>query len=269
MAQHTSGSITDIVALVGAIQALCASDGWTVDYSTTGRVHLSKSGYHYEVFSSDSSIIAMIGCTGYAAGQPPASQPGASPSALTHALFSGGNTTYYEIISTGTAVFVCLSRYTSGAGYGNGCAFGVISEKIGSWAGGQFVMPGQGVALAGHYFLFSATSLGHIMIDGQWAPNVSYGYGCGLYAANIALRNKMPSLFNAGILTLPITIYLRNASSATLYHPIGYAPNLFAVRGGDVYLPGETIQIGGVTHLFVVDHPTVSAVAGLLVKMVA
>lgn len=264
MAHSVSGNVTTVNALVSACNDVCAADGWTIDLFTTGRLHVHKGAYHYEIYAYTANNVGFVACTGYASGQTPPNQPGASPIGSTHIWVS--ESTYYQIISTGTNLLCFLYRTYSTVV--NFCALGVIAEKVGSWTGGQFVLAG-----ASSYSIpcqvWSIPNSLYVSINGSWTPNASFGTGCGLYATSTTLRGKMPSAFNAGLLRHPITVYLRNVSNSVLYHPIGYAPNIYSCRGGDVYLIGETIQIEGESHLFCGDTPTISTIATLLVKMEA
>ena len=264
MANTASGNVAAVNDLVEAFRIVCAADGWTVDYSTTGRIHIHKGSYHFEIYAYTSNNLGIVGCTGYTSGQTPPNQPGASGILQTHVIAS--STTNYQIISTGSNVICLLYRL-----YGpaiNSCAFGTISEKIGSWSGGQFVLGGSSY-YSTNCDIWSTVSAGVLMMDGAWAPNASFGSLCGLFGTTVNLRSRMPNTYNAGILRLPITVYLRNLTTPTLYHPIGYAPNIYQANGADVYMIGETIQVNGEDHLFAGSVPGISTVANLLIKMEA
>lgn len=265
MAQRASGTTSTISGLLAAIVTVCSADGWTIHLNTASRVHISKNGYHYELYAGSSDTIYLVGCTGYDAGAIPTAQPGASSVATCPSMVYSPLITTYVVISTGTSLFCFLDRR---AYIGGTFSLGVIQDKIGSWTGGQFV---QGIgafnseslpwSLSGFY-----PSPTPIYINGSWTPNTSWGHGTGVYDV-CTLRSEMPCSYNAGVLLLPTPVFVKNVTDSSLLHPIGYVPDLYMVRGGDVYLVGDVVTFDGTDYTAEVVRPGVSTMATLMVKM--
>lgn len=260
MAQHAKGSAASVNALVETIKNTCAADGWDVDYFITGRAHVHKGAHHFEVYTYSSVSLGLVACTGYSSGRSAINQPGASPVAFGAVLVSG-YPILYQIVVTGFSFIGIFNR-----GSNNNptcCQFGVIADKVGLWTGGQFVMSGPNVISTCQ--VWSSLCVANVYLGDQWTPSAMYGAGTGLYPSPLSL--KQPNVFNGGILQLPIPIYLRNVSNSNLLHPIGYAPHVYGVSGGDVYLPGDTITIGGQAYLFAVSSAVATNQANIMFKL--
>lgn len=264
MGEYSSGSATTFDQLIAAIKSVCVADGWSVDLDTAARIHIHKGDYHFDLGQSGGTL-TITGCTGYASGQSAANQPNAK-TANANTVFYSGFTTHYTMVSTGPN-FYCTS-YTPGTAVRSFWGFGVVVDKVGVWDGGQFVH-GNNVAFSADnvpwYGLFQGPTI-HMRINNEWAPNTTYGAFIGNYHT-CGLRGKMPFAHNAGILKLPLDIYHKNIGNSALLHPVGQAPNLYMVRGGDVYAIGDTITFDGDDFVFLGELGQSSTVASLMVKL--
>lgn len=266
MASTVSGYLTSIDVVVNACKTLAEQNGWTIDRHDAGtRVHFHKGVLHFEVYKYSATHLGLVGCSGYNSGSTPTAQPGASAATLGYILdYAGpgadGMMPMFRLVATGTSIYIFpgVLDYSSYPINTRGMALGEITDKIGSWEGGQFVC-GSYAGSSGSsqdFWLFSAHPLNSdtsflLNIGGSWAPNASYGYAVGRYSDCWALRSKMPNLFNAGVLPVPLPLFVKNIANGSLLHPIGYAPGLRVLAGGDVYMDGDTIVIGADTYLLV------------------
>jgi len=258
--------LTSIDVVVNACKTLAEENGWSIDrHDLNTRLHLHKGLLHFEVYKYSSTHLALVGCSGYDSGASATAQPGASAATTGYILdYAGpsneGTMPMFRLVASGTSIYI-FPGVIDGSNYPvntRGMAFGEITEKIGNWADGQFVC-GAYTGSSGNssdFWLFSAhpvsTDISFLLkINGSWAPNTSYGYAVGRYSSCSALRSKMPNVFNAGVLPVPLPLFVKNISNGALLHPIGFAPGLRCIEGGDVYMDGETITIGADTYILV------------------
>ena len=259
--------LTSIGQAVDSIKTLAEDNGWTIDRHDAGsRCHLHKGTLHFEVYYYDNRKLGIVGCTGYASGSSATAQPGTSaarPGWILNSPINANNeglSPQVRYVASGNSIY-CFFGYAQSTGYGmntRAMAFGEITDKIGNWVGGQFVC-GTYKDTNSYSFdfpLFSnhtATSDVHlaVMLDGAWVNPGSAGTFVGRYLSCPHLRSKMPNIYNAGILPVPLPLFRQNVSDAGLLHPVGFAPGLRVISGGDTYIDGDTIMIGADTYLLV------------------
>lgn len=262
MSERITGVARNVQAIIAAIKTVCADDGWAVDLDTANRIHVHKDGYHFDIDAGASTnTMNLYACTGYSSGNAAANQPGASGAAECYFIATSSVDTRYEITVTGHNLYAFLDVQSATQG---GFCWGVITDKIGTWTGGQFVQGKPGSASVGIFS--SANTNTRLSINGEWAPNATYGALVGMQDV-CSLRGEMPFHYSAGILRMPVPIFVRDVSNASLLHPAGYAPNIYMMRGGDVYMNGDTITFEGEQYRCVVERPGVSTSTTFMLKM--
>ena len=253
---------TSINDIVSGISTLATANGWTVDYSAAGRVHIHKGGLHFDIYSYDAHQIGIVGCSGYAAGSAATAQPGASPVSVGYvfdiSVSGNGYVAKYRMVASEDNIYVTV---LTGCSFDPGFTyrffgFGNIVDKVGSWSGGQFVLgaPGSSGYNNSSSMGFDNASLLRVLINGSWAPNTSYGWGTSS-GISPTISGKMPNKYNAGLMPLPIPLFVRNIADSSKLHPIGFAPNTLRISGGDCYLQGDTFIMGGSTYTAVSHRP--------------
>jgi len=271
MAATLRENLTSTGQIVNSIKALAEANGWTIDrHDVSSRLHLHKGANHFEVFVYDGQRIGMVACTGYAAGSSASTQPGTSNYnpwgtgvgwVIGSNLANDGGVPKVRYVCTGNTIY-CFFGYCQSSGYGmntRAMAFGEITDKIGNWTGGQFVSD-QYASTNGYSFdmwLFGSADSEmnlQVFVNGAWTDQSTHptvGKAVGFYDTCGALRSKMPNVYNAGILPVPLPLFVRNKSNSSFLHPIGYAPGLRTIAGGDIYVDGDTITIGSDTYIMV------------------
>ena len=232
--------------------------GWTIDYYITGRTHMHRDAYHFEVTYYNATAFNVYACTGYADGQAVTSQPGVS-GRVEHNI-SYNVTAAHFFAASSTALY--HGRYNSTYGQYNWGGFGWISDKIGAWNGGQFVAGG---AWNSTDFFRSEQDEGYLYYEGDVGGGLLGNYKCN---GGGVLSGKMPFYFNAGIIPVPITLFRKNPANTAQRIPIGYAPGVCVGYGGNVYTVGETITIGADSWVWAPgDTGSSASMAELLFKL--
>lgn len=264
MALYQFYTFTSTDQLISDLNDFALANGWSVDffglYSSHNRLHIHKGSNHFEIWYSSSTVANINGCSAYSGGSAPASQPGASGTKALGSLAAG---VLYCFVSCGTSMYLG-STASSGAGSWAWAPIGEVIDKLGSWTGGQLVSgkPANAVIYNGTFDLTSGHA-GQLFYNGSWTPNSS-GVVAGAVAGSggeFELLKCQPSTFNGGILPIKIKLWVRNATTPTLLYPIGYAPGIYRVNGGDIYSVGDIIPIGEVDHLIMPAlYPTIGNV---------
>ena len=240
------------VDFINSLATWLATVGWTVDYNSgSGRIHFHKDTVHMEMWSSavvSTNVYAAI-CTGYAAGQTSANQPGYSVSQNNYMYFAVGGSvypSYLRFVSTPHAVFIFSLATYSGNQYQASLAFGRINTKLGTWGGGEFLSCGYLSPFSSHLNYTNFV----VRYNESWTPLVVAG-GVNMQTdVCISLSSKMPILYSGGIIPIPQLVFKHDVSSTNLLHPIGYCPDFYLVGGGDAYLSGDIVTISGTDYLF-------------------
>lgn len=239
--------------------AFAAANGWTINANGTygssyRRVHFSKGSAHFECYE-DATSTKLIGCTGYAAGSNPDAQPGVS--GVKNFMPTVG--VRYWLVSTVVAIYIGAEVSAGGAVYW-GC-FYAVQEKIGNWNGGHGLhqpLNSNRIFNSGCY----GTSQGsnQMYFEGAWSPTTVAGAVSGSTTSDLSLLDRQPFKYNAGILPLPVGLFRHNLSTTTLKHPLGFAPGLFRINAGDVYVMKEELVIGADTYLVMpINHNVVGS----------
>jgi len=228
-------TFTDIAAFLGDLADFAAANGWGVQKQPGTRVSISKGDARYRVDYSSASAVKL-----YASPDGGATYNSAAPSI--DYLINGAS---YAFVSCGTTIYI--GRVYPSTGWFSGGLITVV-HKVGAWSGGQLV---HGTSMNSHYFLNgTAFYSASMFVNGAWSTMGSLREGSvqGSIDRDLVLANKQPSLYNAGILPMPVTIFVCNASTAYL-HPAGRAPGLFRINAGDVYTSGEILPFGEDSYL--------------------
>lgn len=246
MSLTEQGTITSANQVVESLKNFVAANGWVVDfyglYNAYNRLHCSKAGAHFEIYATAASVVTNLGCTGYTSGAIPTAQPGASATAPM--TFTAG--ALYCLVSSGNSIYLGATATTASGSWLWG-GFGQIGEKVGVWPGGQWVAAGAAGAV-----LFNATTYtSHkckLLRNGVWSGISLVEGAVKGSASDLSLLSAQPNHYNGAIVPVPILLSVANATTS-LFHPIGYAPGIYACKGGNIYMCGDIIPIGGVDHL--------------------
>lgn len=244
MAFYQKGIITTANQLVADFKVLAEANGWTIDlfttYLTYNRVHLHKGTSHFEVYATSPMIFSIVGCTGYSAVDIPTAQPGATAQKPCVALVAGQD---FCIISTTGAI--CISYYNSSWAQRMWACIGTIQTKIGTFSDGMFCCNSYTSFLGLDWFSYT----GQLYINGSWTTEAAAGGFGGSVNYDTHICAKQPMEYNAGILPVPVTLFLGLASNGTMKQPIGFAPGVFRCNGGNIYTRAEEITVGADTYL--------------------
>lgn len=254
MALHQFYTFTGTNQFISDLNDFALANGWSVDffglYNSNNRIHVHKGSNHFEAWYNSTTVVNLNGCSGYSSGSAPSSQPGVSGTKALGSLAAGS---LYCFVSCGTTMYLG-STAAGAAGAWSWVILGEIlaADKIGTWAGGQLVgsRPSSGLIFSSVWDLTSQAS-GQMFYNGSWTPNSSNAIA-GAVAGNgseTELIKKQPCTYNGGILPVRVKLWVRNTTTPSLLHPVGYAPGLYRVNGGDIYSVGEIIPINGVDHL--------------------
>lgn len=266
MAYYTAGTCTTAATLLSSISTFLTSNGWTVDIITSTRLHVHKAAVHIEFWMSGNSLYTMA-CTGYDSGLSSALQPGGAGS-LTYVQLSFQSTTLsFVFVSTANAFYMALQHY-GGYAYRALLGFGTVVDKFGSWTGGLFFAAGSMGSQQNASLFEPDRDVFRLFINDAWTPLSTAASGA-MGGLNVltALRTKQPNAYNAGILPQPVFMFKRNSSNASLFHPVGYFPDVMAFSGGAVYVEGEQLTINGVAWVATAMNPFATAVPYLLFKV--
>jgi len=254
MALWETGSVAGAGAYLDLLKAFAETNGWTIDlYVASSRAHLHKGANHFElyVYSGD---IRIYGCTGYASGSAYNAQPGTN--AYYKPISPYTTSAPYIFVSCGnTLYFMAWRSYYGKSGWG---CIGEITDKIGAWNGGQFFC---GMSGGGDNFFTTDSSVA-MYFEGAWhdggtvnSTTSAAGSVVGMNATGgTALSQKQPNPYNLGILPIPVALFRRNPDNTAQYIPIGYAPGLRLISGGDVYTNLEEITIGADSCLLTIGN---------------
>jgi len=255
MAAYEFFAATTTNLFIQNIKTKAEAYGWTIDffglYSGNNRLHLHNAdGAHFEIWYSTTAIVNLVSCTGYDSGATPTAQPGVSAT-----QFMSSN--WMHFIAVGPhAIFLKLTNSTS-AGYR--ChQFGYINDKIGAWSGGNCISNANVSTTFLNYLnglwclnnTLSASNTGQVLINGAWSSNgnitgTSWPGGTIKPTAAPTLYSKMPFAYSGGILPVPLLLTQVDLVTTTLFHPIGYAPDVRFFNGGSTYVQLEEITING------------------------
>jgi len=259
-----SDFITSIDVVIEALFLLATDNGWTIDrHDTNSRLHISKSGYHFDIYKVSSTVMGIAACQGYDSGATYSAQPGTSPyKTSTIYDYAGPDKSGYmprfRVCASGNSMFI-FPGVIDGSSYyirTRGMAFGVIedADKIGNWTGGQYVFGAFVGNNSSDFWLFDNSNTSQstalaVYVNGEWAPGANLGQPVGRFSTLSHIRGKMPNVFNAGVLPTKCPLFAANISNSGLYHPLGFVSGMRLVRGADVYLDGDTFNIGADTYV--------------------
>lgn len=249
MALYQSGQVASADGFISDLNTFLAANGWTVDffglYSSHNRLHAHKGLFHVEIWYRDASSINIAGCTGYDSGSAPIAQPSVSATLYNYVIFSTANTYMFVSVAEGVYIF----NYRSG--YKGLIFLGSIVDKSSAWTDGLFIS-GMTAQATNNNPLTGVSGTGTLLyIDGAWktvSAVASAGAVTGLNGA-FSLNTKMPNPYNGGHLMVPIRVFERNATTASLLHPLGHFPSVRGILGGDVYVHGQEVPLGTDTWL--------------------
>jgi hypothetical protein len=245
MAFYQYGIVTTANQLVADFKILAEANGWTIDlfttYLTYNRVHLHKGSSHFEVYATAGTAFSVVGCTGYSSGAIPTAQPGA-----TAAKDTGYVTANYGFCLISTAGGLYIGHFSNGHNYWCWAGICTLQAKIGTWADGIICFNSYSQP-----FNISAYTSGEsqLYINGAWTPSVAAGGFCGSVGSDLDMCAKQPMEYNAGILPIPITLFVRLVTDYTKFQPIGFAPGMYRCNGGNIYTTAEEIPVGADTYL--------------------
>lgn len=244
----SSGSVSNQFLI--DLAAFAAENGWSIDFNgvyltSWRRLHMHKGGLHVDMASNAALSGTIYGCTGYAAGNTPATQPGVDGPSRTFVLVYNGR---YMFVSTVGGLYMGLQAVNNGSwGWGG---FYLIQSKLGSFTEG-FGVVGLPSSSNGFGSSFAAPATCHkLFYNGAWSTIVAAG-GIITTADTTLLANSrvQPFFYNAGILPIPILILVGYIPDSSKYQPLGWLPGAYLTSGGDVYNTLDLLTIGADTYL--------------------
>jgi hypothetical protein len=254
MALYQKYTFVDVATLLSNLAAFGTANGWSISTKTSTRVEMAKGGTIFRIDYQNASSIRLY-----------ATPSGGTINASSVYIDQLTVGQPYMFVSCGTTLYIGRV-YSSVWNWG-----GLINvvDKIGSWSGGAMV---HGVSSTSvNFFSASAYTQATLYRNGAWSyfgASPVAGAIKGSIAQDTALADKQPCQLNAAIMPIPVTIFVCNTVT-TLLHPIGVAPGLYRINAGNVYVPEETIPIGGVDYLVMPFGYLVSGSRDLLFKLSA
>ena len=245
MATLFSNSGTSYTTFISDLASFLVANGWTNDLVTSSRIHTHKGGWHFELFYS-TVYFYVIGCTSYDSGQGSTTQPGTGPNTGAAANILGSTGGYYRFVSTPTTITI----FTVNANYvatSRTISFGYGITPIGGWTGGGFYSAGNGVNGYPPVYTVNSYASFSMYVNGAWTPLALAGGANGLLGTSSTLYQKMPFIYNGGLLPIPITLFKRDVSVTSNFHPLGVAPDIRSISGGSIYLDLDTLTYNGQT----------------------
>lgn len=283
MAAYEFFAATTTNLFIENIKTKAQAYGWTIDffglYSGNNRLHLHNAdGAHFEIWYSTTAVVNLVSCTGYDSGAIPTAQPGVS---ATQVMSSN----WMHLIAVGPhAIFIKLTNNVHVSGY-RVHQFGYINDKIGSWSGGNCISNAVTSTTFMNYLSAlwslnnnaSANSTGQVLINGVWSSNsaitnISWPGGTIKPTVAATLHSKMPFAYSGGILPVPLLLTQVDPVTTSLFHPIGYAPDVRFFNGGNTYVQLEEITINGEKWLALNQEETFGTfvtVPNLLIRLAA
>ena len=268
MGNYTTGTCATAESLLSNISTFLTSNGWTVDLTSSTRLHVHKAEAHVEFWLSGNEFYTMA-CTGYDSGLSSALQPGGASSLSYLQLVFNSKLLSFVFVSTANAFYMSVQKNSSYP-YRSLQGVGTIVDKLGAWTGGLFFAGGNTWA-SDYSSLFEVEQNVSVrmLVNGVWssstinAPMAATG---GLDVL-VSLWPKQPNVYNAGILPQPIFIFQRDSLAASMLHPLGYFPDVMAFYGGSVYAEGELITINNDMWVVSAMSPAEMVVPYLLFKV--
>lgn len=280
---YETGSATGVVDLLSKLRTFLTANGWTENrWSAQGSgnwLNISKSSMFVNIVSDPSAgtssepghFLRVYGATSYASGSAYTAQPNTSGVCIVNGLGTTSLTAYH-FFASGDYVYAVIEVTP---GYYKHLHFGIL-EKFGTYTGGWFVMATaqdyvtSGANLTNDFYSghcipwccsgksSAANGRNQIRADINGASNkwfdmyqsttianraISGVYGA--LAVNIGqnLLANSPNALNGLTLFTPCMILAGNSNS--LYNPLGYGPDIRAVRM-DNLTAGQTVTIAGV-----------------------
>lgn len=258
MGAWEKGSYTTLVDWVDKFATFLSSNGWTLDFNdyTDGyrRVHTHFGAMHFDMYVASTSQINFYACTGYDAGEDWNGQPASKGIAASSTLNSG---TYYFVATASSIYFSLIINYSSQTGNVKWGGFGLLTNKIGNWDGGQWLQIGN---LSASLFTTSAYSSSNshphaiILVDGEMYGNSGLAENCmtGSFGSVALFSDGVPMDCNQGLLPIPILVFLV-AEDTEFRKPVAYVDDLFSISSS--YLPNEEIlTIGGSDYIVMTTY---------------
>lgn len=256
-AAHTDTTTADI--LIAQLKVFAEANGWTVvyygTYNSHNRLHLLKNGCYFAFWYAEAYKLYVGGHTGFDSALGPGAQPGMS-GVVYWGVGASGNC---DFISTPYAIYF---RYLTVDWNNNRLVgFGMIpaGDKIGSWTGGAFITGfddsgarnGSFTAYPAQYYNNGGyVAWSSFYINGAWSTLACASAGA-VVSYPCGVRGEMPFYYNMGVLPFPLLAARLNSVNTTYLHPVAWFPDLYVVRGGDVYGHLDEVTVGADTMLMV------------------
>jgi hypothetical protein len=271
--EFTYTTANDVLA---RLKLFAEANGWTTDLYSEGtnyRLHIHKGVAHFDMLvDALNNRFILYGCTGYDAGATNSTQPNTSPTPSSYNQFVVGDTVYL-ISCIGIMV---VKRYTYSSYLCRAVMYiGNITDKVGVWADGIFVKNFcVWYTLSNDTFPSSMGEIAFAYVNGQWTAKSSTGVDrlIGLAVNDDAINPtnlgiSQPTSFNASILPFPVPLCKANSATATVWHTLGFVPNVYRIGSGDVYVDKEIISISGSDYIVIEGRYNVPTNHTLLVKL--
>jgi hypothetical protein len=152
---------------------------------------------------------------------------------------------------------------------------GNITDKVGVWADGIFVKNFDNIyGVCNDTFPSTMGDISFAYVDGQWtaksssAVNRLIGLAVDNDSSNLTnLGISQPTAFNAAIIPFPVPLCKANSATATVWHPLGFVPNVYRIGSGDVYVDKDVISISGSDYIVIEGRYNTPKNHTLLVKL--
>jgi hypothetical protein len=277
MAYFEEFTFTTANDAIARLKLFAEANGWTVDLYSEGtnyRLHIHKGVAHFDLLAyNSSSQIALYGCTGYDSGATNSTQPNTSLTSIYYDQFIVG-----DIIYLISCIGIMVVKWWAAPLFPNRATMymGNITDKVGVWADGIFVKNFVlASSAANDTFGPTIGDIAFVYVNGQWTAKSSNGVNrlIGLavnddYTNSVSnLGISQPNTFNAAIIPFPIPLCQANSLTATVWHPLGFIPNVYRIRGGDVYVDKEIINISGSEYIVIEGRYGIPKNHTLLVKL--
>lgn len=249
MALYQEYTFSDIATFLSDLSNFAVANGWVSITSTSTRVEISKGGTTFRIDYASSTAVNIYATPGGGT---------ISPSVPIDTFAAGQS---YMFVSCGNSIYI--GRVMSGL-Y---CWGGLINivDKIGSWSGGSMV---AGIYQTYNTLFGTSVEFTTLYRNGNWSykgTNAQAGSVKG-NIDNDPIVNKQPNLHNAAIIPFPVRVFVCNAVTSLL-HPIGYAPGLFRINAGNLYMPRDVISVNGNNHLVMPNRSSVSGERDMLFRL--
>lgn len=248
MSNYLTGNFVTANQILIDLSPLLTANGWIVDYdgvysTSYRRIHFHKGTAHFEIYSGSATYLYFYGCTGWSSGSAPTAQPGVS--AGSKSQYGTAGYPYYVVV-TPRAVFIGLPINSYLTIYWS--TMFIVESKIGNWSDGHGLSGAGNSGFMGSSW-YGAPTYAQIYCNGAWSPTAVAGGLCGNHYA-YDLVAKTPCYYNGAVIPFPIVLFVRDTVDTTKFRPIGYMPDFYKTRAGDLYTTGDTKVIGSDTYIW-------------------